>query len=87
MLLLSIGDDKQGWNSFFKLLQTTSCRRFYYMLILTIYSLFSFVRVLAADEKRKHDARIAQLEEEIEEERTQNELLMEKFKRANMQAR
>jgi len=57
------------------------------MLILTIYSLFSFVRGLAADEKRKHDARVAQLEEEIEEERTQNELLMEKFKRANMQAR
>ena len=39
----------------------------------------------AADEKRKQDARIAQLEEEIEEERTQNELLLEKFKRANMQ--
>ena len=57
------------------------------MLILTIYSLFSLFRGLAADEKRKHDARIAQLEEEIEEERTQNELLMEKFKRANMQAR
>lgn len=39
----------------------------------------------AADEKRKQDARIAQLEEELEEERTQNELLMEKYKRANMQ--
>ena len=41
----------------------------------------------AADEKRKLDARIAQMEEEIEEERTQNELLLEKYKRANMQVR
>lgn len=42
-------------------------------------------RGLSADEKRKQDARIAQMEEEIEEERTQNELLLEKCKRANMQ--
>lgn len=40
---------------------------------------------LAADEKRRLDSRIAQLEEEVEEERTQNELLVEKYKRANMQ--
>lgn len=43
------------------------------------------LRGSAADEKRKQDARIAQLEEEVEEERTQNELLLEKYKRANMQ--
>ena len=42
-------------------------------------------RGLAADEKRRLDSRIAQLEEEVEEERTQNELLVEKYKRANMQ--
>ena len=33
------------------------------------------------------DARLAQMEEELEEERTQNELLLEKYKRANMQVR
>ena len=44
-------------------------------------------RGLAADEKRRLDSRIAQLEEEVEEERTQNELLVEKYKRANMQVR
>ncbi|KAL9957068.1 hypothetical protein ACROYT_G038658 [Oculina patagonica] len=38
-----------------------------------------------AEEKRKYDARLAQMEEELEEERTQNELLLEKYKRANMQ--
>ena len=42
-------------------------------------------RGLAADEKRRLDSRIGQLEEEVEEERTQNELLVEKYKRANMQ--
>ena len=57
-------------------------------LALILFGQFFFVllfRGSAADEKRKQDARIAQLEEEIEEERTQNELLLEKFKRANMQ--
>lgn len=53
------------------------------MQLLNFFCLRS--RGSAADEKRKLEARIAQLEEEIEEERTQNELLMEKYKRANMQ--
>lgn len=53
------------------------------MQLLNFFCLRS--RGSAADEKRKQDARIAQLEEELEEERTQNELLMEKYKRANMQ--
>lgn len=62
-------------------IQFTSSR--FLFQLLNFFCLHS--RGSAADEKRKQDARIAQLEEELEEERTQNELLMEKYKRANMQ--
>lgn len=54
-------------------------------LVYSIVFCFAVFRTTALDEKRKQDARIGQLEEELEEERTQNELLLEKFKRANMQ--
>ncbi|KAJ7392071.1 Myosin-9 [Desmophyllum pertusum] len=43
------------------------------------------IRGSAADENRRLDARITEVEEELKEERTQNELLLEKYKRANMQ--
>lgn len=49
------------------------------------FVVFYRFRAFTAEEKRKQDARINQLEEELEEERTQNELLLEKYKRANMQ--
>jgi hypothetical protein len=42
-------------------------------------------RGVSADEKRKLEARISALEEEVDEERTQSELNSEKSKRAMMQ--
>ena len=39
------------------------------------------------EEKRKLEGRISQMEEELEEERTQNELLLDKCRRANMSVR
>lgn len=56
-----------------------------FLEIIVNFVLFCCFSGARADEKRKQDARIAQLEEEVEEERTQNELLLEKYKRANMQ--
>ena len=38
-----------------------------------------------AEEKKRLEAQLNQLDEDIEEERTQNELMQEKVKRANLQ--
>ena len=38
-----------------------------------------------AEEKKRLEAQLSQLDEDIEEERTQNELMQEKVKRANLQ--
>ena len=38
-----------------------------------------------AEEKKRLEAQINQLDEDLEEERTQNELMQEKVKRANLQ--
>ena len=43
-------------------------------------------RSALSDEKRRLDSRISELEEELEEERAQNEMLMEKAKRTQLQA-
>ena len=59
--------------------------KLFFTKIVVNFVVFCHFRGSAADEKRKQDAHIAQLEEELEEERTQNELLVEKYKRANMQ--
>ena len=40
-----------------------------------------------AEEKKRLEAQLNQLDEDIEEERTQNELMQEKVKRANLQVR
>ncbi len=43
------------------------------------------LRNLMAEEKKRLEATISQLDEDLEEERTQNELMQEKVKRANLQ--
>ena len=40
-----------------------------------------------AEEKKRMEAQLNQLEEELEEERTQTEIMAEKVKRANLQVR
>ena len=42
-------------------------------------------RSLAADEKRRQDARIAQLEEELEEEQVNTEMVNDRLKRTTLQ--
>lgn len=42
-------------------------------------------RNLMAEEKKRLEAQLNQLDEDIEEERTQNELMQEKVKRTNLQ--
>lgn len=41
-------------------------------------------RSALSDEKRRLDSKISELEEELEEERAQNEMLMEKAKRSQL---
>lgn len=48
--------------------------------------LFSF-RAALLDEKRRLEARIAQLEEELEEEQSNMELLNDRFRKTTMQVR
>ena len=43
-----------------------------------------FFRSALSDEKRRLESRISEIEEELEEERAQNEMLMEKAKRAQL---
>ena len=43
-----------------------------------------YFRSILADEKRRLDSRISELEEELDEERAQNEMLEEKAKRAQL---
>lgn len=44
-----------------------------------------FPRALALEEKRRLEARIAQLEEELEEEQGNTELINDRLKKANLQ--
>lgn len=44
-------------------------------------------RALALEEKRRLEARIAQLEEELEEEQGNTELVNDRLKKANLQVR
>lgn len=46
-----------------------------------------FVRSLVVEEKKKLEARIAQLEEELDEEQCSTELVNDRLKKANMQVR
>lgn len=43
-------------------------------------------RSLLADEKRRLEARIQQLEEEVEEEQSNSEIALDKYRKANLQA-
>ena len=53
-------------------------------LIINLCFFLNFQGSLLSDEKRRLDARIAQLEEELEEEQTNSEVLMERAKKAQM---
>ena len=48
-------------------------------------AVFLLRRSLAADEKRRQDARIAQLEEELEEEQVNTEMVNDRLKRTGLQ--
>lgn len=53
------------------------------MLYMNIFLLY--LRALALEEKRRLEARIAQLEEELEEEQSNTELVNDRLKKANLQ--
>ena len=52
--------------------------------LINLWCFLIFQGSLLSDEKRRLDARIAQLEEELEEEQTNSEVLMERAKKAQM---
>lgn len=57
-----------------------------YPIILTMYYVsLVCLRALALEEKRRLEARIAQLEEELEEEQSNTELVNDRLKKANLQ--
>lgn len=64
----------------FALLKLSAIKHGFYLLLV-------LSRGFAAEEKRKLEARLAQMEEELEDERTQNELLSDKCRRLNMSVR
>lgn len=56
---------------------------FFKMLYMNIFLLY--LRALALEEKRRLEARITQLEEELEEEQSNTELVNDRLKKANLQ--
>lgn len=66
--------------TFFAVVKLSAIKQGFYLLLV-------LSRGFAAEEKRKLEARLAQMEEELEDERTQNELLSDKCRRLNMSVR
>lgn len=56
-----------------------------YLYSYRVCDLLVCLRALALEEKRRLEARIAQLEEELEEEQGNTELVNDRLKKANLQ--
>lgn len=55
------------------------------VLVCSHYVCVLLISALALEEKRRLEARIAQLEEELEEEQSNTELMNDRLKKANLQ--